>query len=449
MRFEFSFPQGFVWGAATSAYQIEGAWNDDGKGESIWDRFSHTPGKIADGSTGDVACDHYHRYPEDMAVMKAIGLGAYRFSISWPRILPRGHGAVNPKGLAFYSRLVDELLSAGIEPFATLYHWDLPWALQELGGWSNRDVAYYFADYAAVVAKRLGDRVKFWITHNEPWVVAWLGYGWGEHAPGLSDPGLALQVAHHLLLSHGLAVEVLRDCCAKGAEIGIALNLSPIHPATASPEDQRAAHLADGALNRWFLDPLLMGTYPADMLRAFGPLAPQIRAGDMAIISRRIDFLGVNYYTRQMVKHAPQSTYLPISSVQVPGAEYTEMGWEVYPQGLHELLLRLHREYRAPSLYVTENGAAFNDTMDPDGQIRDTRRIQYLHQHILACHRALQDGVKLKGYFVWSLLDNFEWSYGYTKRFGLVYVDYATQKRIPKGSARWYAQVIAQNGVED
>jgi len=444
---EAKFPQGFLWGAATSAYQIEGAWNEDGKGPSIWDTFSHMPGKIRDGSNGDVACDHYHRWREDVALMKELGLKAYRFSVSWPRVLPQGRGPINPKGLDFYDRLVDALLAAGIEPFLTLYHWDLPQALQDLGGWANRDVAYYFADYAAVLVRRLGDRVRWWATHNEPWVVAWLGHGLGEHAPGLRNLKVALQVAHNLLLSHGLAADVLRDG-GKDARVGIILNLSPIHPASAKPEDVQAAQQVDGFYNRWFLDPLFRGSYPADVWALFAPqgLLPHVTPGDMARMARRVDFLGINYYTRAVVAHDPEAEF-GVRYVHVEGSTYTEMGWEVYPQGLYELLVRLHREYKIPALLVTENGAAFPDALTPEGRVHDANRKDYLRAHFLAAHRALQEGVPLLGYFVWSLLDNFEWAYGYTKRFGLIYVDFPTQRRILKDSALWYRQVIAENAV--
>jgi len=441
------FPEEFLWGAATSAYQIEGAWNEDGKGPSIWDMFTHTPGKIRDGSTGDVACDHYHRWTEDVALMKTLGLKAYRFSISWPRIIPQGRGALNQKGLDFYSRLVDALLEASIAPFVTLYHWDLPQALQNLGGWANRDVAYYFSDYVAVIARALGDRVIYWTTLNEPWVVAWVAHGWGEHAPGLRNPKVALQVAHHLLLAHGLAVDVLRDLTKPYAQIGIVLDLSPVHPASENPNDFIAAERADGFRNRWFLDPLFRGSYPVDMLDLYGNLAPEIKPGDMAQISRRLDFLGVNYYTRLVVTYDPKQEF-HVRPVRVQTSEYTEMDWEIYPQGLYELLVRLACEYKVPAIFVAENGAAFNDVLSTDGRIHDEKRIQYLQAHIREAHRAIQDGVPLKGYFVWSLLDNFEWTYGYTKRFGIVYVDYKTLRRIPKESAYWYAKVIENNGLE-
>lgn len=440
------FPEDFLWGVATSAYQIEGAWNEDGKGPSIWDTFAHTPGKIRDGSTGDVACDHYHRWREDIALMKELGLKAYRFSVSWPRVIPQGRGPLNPKGLDFYDRLVDGLLEVGIVPFLTLYHWDLPQALQNLGGWVNRDVAYYFADYAAVLARRLGDRVIYWATHNEPWVMSWVAHGWGEHAPGMRNPKAALQAAHHLLLSHGLAVDVIRDQVGPKAQVGIVLDLSPIYPASDDPKDRVASWQADGFRNRWFLDPLFRGSYPTDMWNLFGKLVPKVKPGDMAQISRRLDFLGVNYYTRTIVAHDPRERF-HVRYVPAETGERTAMGWEIYPSGLYEILVRLHREYQVPTLFVTENGAAFNEELSSDGQIRDEKRIQYLKAHIQQAHRAILDGVPLKGYFVWSLLDNFEWAHGYTKRFGIVYVDYKTLRRIPKESARWYAKVIANNGL--
>ncbi len=443
-----NYPEGFLWGVATSSYQIEGAWNEDGKGMSIWDTFSHTKGKIADGSTGDVACDHYHRWQEDIALMKQMGVNAYRLSVSWPRVLPRGRGTVNPKGLDFYDELVDGLLEAGIAPFVTLYHWDLPQALQDIGGWTSRDVACYFADYTAALAHRLGDRVTHWATHNEPWVAAWLGYGWGEHAPGIRSAACALQVAHHLLLSHGMAVEVLRDLSNPEAQVGIVLNLANVHPASDRQEDLAASRRAEGFHNRWFLEPLFAGSYPQDMSEWYGAQLPEVRPGDMSCISRRVDFLGVNYYTRGIVKSNPEGGPLQLEHVRVEDSEHTEMGWEVYPQGLYELLVKVQQDYNPPALYVTENGAAFADEVTPDGKVQDDRRIAYLQNHLLQAHRAAQEGVPLKGYFAWSLLDNFEWAHGYTKRFGLVHVDFTTQRRIVKDSGWWYRRVIAENGVE-
>lgn len=443
-----NYPEGFLWGVATSAYQIEGAWNEDGKGMSIWDTFSHTQGKIVDGSTGDVACDHYHRWQDDMAMMKQLGVNAYRLSVAWPRVLPHGRGPLNPKGLDFYDQLVDGLLEAGITPFVTLYHWDLPQALQDTGGWTSRDVAHHFADYAAVLARRLGDRVTYWATHNEPWVTAWIGHGWGEHAPGIRSGACALQVAHHLLLSHGMAAECLRDLSGAEAQVGIVLNLSSVHPASDKPEDRAASQRAEGFHNRWFLDPLFTGSYPVDMWEWYGALVPEVRPGDMACISRRLDFLGVNYYTRGVVQSNPKGGLLQLGNVRVETGEHTEMGWEVYPQGLYELLVKVQQDYNPPALFITENGAAFADEVTPEGKVQDERRIDYLHGHLLHAHRAVQEGVPLKGYFAWSLMDNFEWAHGYTKRFGLIYVDFPTQRRIVKDSGWWYRRVIAENGVK-
>ncbi len=443
-----SFPSDFVWGAATAAYQIEGAWNEDGKGESIWDRFSHTPGRIEDGSTGDIACDHYHRWREDVALMQDLGLRAYRFSISWPRLLPEGRGRANPAGFDFYDQLVDALLRAGIEPFVTLYHWDLPQALQDHGGWVARSTAEAFVEYADLTARRLGDRVKHWMTLNEPWVSALVGYRDGRHAPGHTDLDQALAAAHHLLLAHAWAVPVLRQHSPQ-AQVGIVLNLSSQTPASPSAADRAAAWQADGTLNRWFLDPLAARGYPADSVAHYQRPLDFIRPGDMQAIAAPLDFIGINNYTRNVVRsdEAPEAENAP--RTVWPGPEYTDMGWEVYPEGLFELLGRLHFNYRFPALYVTENGAAYPDRIGPDGQVDDPQRVAYLKAHLAAAAQAVTAGVPLRGYFVWSLLDNFEWAHGYTKRFGLIYVDYATQRRIYKTSAHWYRRVIAANAVVD
>jgi len=434
-------PADFLWGAATASFQIEGATREDGRGESIWDRFCATPGKVKDGDTGDPACEHYHRYPQDVALMKELGLRAYRFSIAWPRILPEGTGRVEAKGLDFYDRLVDELLAAGIRPFATLYHWDLPQALQDqYGGWTGRETAEAFAAYVDVVSRRLGDRVKDWITLNEPWCAAWLGYGWGVHAPGLSDPTLAIDATHMLLRGHGLAVPVLRRN-SPGARVGITLNLTPVHPATDSAEDQAAARLSDGLSNRLYLDPIFKGSYPSDLLESFG-YAPDIQAGDMETIGVPLDFLGVNYYQRGVVAADPTGRNPLGKHVRVEGADRTAMDWEIYPEGLRELLVRVHRDYAPPVMYVTENGAAFDDVVAPDGAVHDERRRAYLEAHFAAAARAMTDGAPLEGYFVWSLMDNFEWAEGYSKRFGIICVDYETQQRIVKDSGRWYADLL-------
>ncbi len=441
---EVTFPDEFVWGAATAAYQIEGAAREDGRGPSIWDTFSHTPGKVAGGDTGDVACDHYHRWPEDIALMRELGLDAYRFSLAWPRILPDGTGAVNQQGLDFYDRLVDGLLAAGITPFATLYHWDLPQALQDQGGWANRATVDAFAHYADVVARHLGDRIKHWMTHNEPWVAAFMGHYTGEHAPGHTDFSEALLAAHHILLSHGRAVPVLRAASGPEAQVGIVLFLNWAMPATDSEADRAAARRQDGFVSRWFLDPLFKGEYPADMVKLYGDLVPDISPGDLATIRAPLDFLGINYYFRDVVRHSDQP---PFHTEKLAFTDnITAMGWEIYPDGLGALLRRVARDYQPPAIYITENGAAFPDTPGPDGQVDDQARLAYLRDHLAVCHRAIQDGVPLRGYFVWSLLDNFEWAYGYDKRFGVVYVDYETQARTLKSSGRWYARVARNNG---
>jgi beta-glucosidase len=427
--------------------------HEDGRGESIWDRFSHTPGKIKDGSTGDIACDHYHRWREDVALMKELGLKAYRFSIAWPRILPQGRGQVNQAGLDFYSRVVDALLEAGITPFATLYHWDLPQTLQDAGGWPSRATAQAFVEYADVASRALGDRIKRWITHNEPWCASMLSYQIGEHAPGWQDWPAALAAAHHLLLSHGWAVPVLRQN-SPDSEVGITLNFSPAYPATPSPEDLAAARHFDGYFNRWFADPLFRGTYPDDMVAAYideGHLPPggpdYIHNRDMQAIATPVDFLGVNYYTRTVINSSNASVEADMQGAQPeePGVEHTEMGWEVFPQGLYDLLVRLHTDYKPARIYITENGASYSDGPGSDGQVHDERRVSYLRDHFAAARRAIDAGVPLAGYFIWSLMDNFEWAKGYTQRFGIVWVDYPTQQRIPKDSALWYQQVMAEN----
>jgi beta-glucosidase len=440
----FSFPPDFFWGVSTSAYQIEGAWNEDGKGPSIWDVFTHTPGAMPQNETGDVACDHYHRWPQDLELLRQLGVNAYRFSVSWPRVLPQGRGPLNQPGLDFYDRLVDGLLAAGIEPFLTLYHWDLPQALQEKGGWPQRDTASAFADYAGLIAARLGDRVTWWTTHNEPYVAAILGYATGEHAPGIKDQAAVLQAAHHLLVSHGLAVEAIRVRASRPLQVGISLNLQPVHAASDQPTDRAAAERFDGLVNRWFLDPLFRKSYPSDVLNYLGRLAPRVQAGDLARIAVPIDFLGVNYYSRYVARHRTARSLVDVEQVQPEGAERSLM-WEIYPKGLAELLERLWRDYRPQRLLVTENGTPLADRPDAMGHIDDAERISFLSRHLQALQSVLALGVPVHGYFVWSLLDNFEWAYGYSMRFGLVHVDFATQERTPKASARWYAQV-AQTG---
>jgi beta-glucosidase len=434
------FPKGFALGAATAAYQIEGGAYSDGRGESIWDRFSHTPGKIDRGETGDVASDHYHRWAEDVGLMADLKFNAYRFSIAWPRILPQGSGAVNPAGLDFYDRLVDALLGRGIEPYITLYHWDLPQALQDAGGWPERSVVDRFADYAAVVVRRLGDRAGKWITLNEPWVFAFVGYYLGHHAPGLTDLQAALQAAHHALLAHGKAVDAIRANSRTESRVGITLNLNHVEPATDRQPDLDAARRFDGYFNRWFLDPVFHGRYPEDILAFWEDQAPDMQPGDLAGLPERLDFLGVNNYSRSVIGEGSE---LPMRvRTYRPKGRYTEMDWEVYPDGLYQLLMRVHRDYGPPQIYITENGAAFPDVLSPGGTVDDPERTEYLHDHLFAARRALEEGVPLRGYFAWTLMDNFEWAYGFSKRFGLIYVDYATQARFVKASARWYRRMI-------
>jgi beta-glucosidase len=435
-----AFPRDFLWGAATASYQIEGAANEDGRGESVWDRFAATPGKVRNGDSGAVACDFYHRYRDDIRLMRELGIDAFRFSIAWPRVLPEGRGAVNPKGLDFYDRLVDELVANGITPFCTLFHWDTPQALEDLGGWPNRDTVDAFCEYVDVVSARLGDRVQNWITHNEPWVVAWVGHGWGHHAPGRTSDKEALATAHHLLLSHGRAVEILRRN-SPDAAVGITLNLDYVYAASNDPADGAAVRWVDGLHNRWFLDPIFKGSYPADMLDAWAESMPEVRDGDLATIAAPIDFLGVNNYTSPLV--AADETGGRSQIVRRADVDRTDMGWEVVPDGLHDLLVRLDREYGPHAIYVTENGCAYADVRCHDGQVEDPERQAYLAAYIDAAGRAIAAGVPLRGYFTWSLLDNFEWAWGYWKRFGLVYIDYATLERVPKGSFYWYRDFIA------
>ena len=434
------FPDDFVWGAATASYQIEGAVQEDGRGPSIWDTFSHTPGKTFNGDTGDIAVDHYHRWDQDVALMRELDLGAYRFSVAWPRVIPDGGTAVNEKGLDFYDRLVDGLLEAGIDPWLTLYHWDLPQALGDKGGLVNRDVAGAFEAYTEAVTSRLGDRVKHWITINEPFVAAFLGYWWGIHAPGEKTRAGGLAAAHNLLRMHGTAVDVVRDRVPE-AKVGITLNLTSVYPINGTSADEEAVRIADGIRNRWFIDPICKGEYPEDMIREFGDDVPEIEPGDMELISRPTDFMGLNYYNPDYVsakEDAPQ-----------PEGERTAMGWLVEPRGLKDMMVRVHEDYQPAEMYITENGAAFDDAPPVDGQVHDPRRIAYYHGHLQACLDAVDQGVPLKGYFAWSLLDNFEWAEGYAKRFGIVYVDYSTQARTPKDSARWYSNVIRENRLLD
>ncbi|MGQ0708873.1 MAG: GH1 family beta-glucosidase [Rhodoferax sp.] len=427
------FPPDFAWGVATSAYQIEGAASEGGRGPSIWDRFSHTPGKVLHGDTGDMACDHYHRLEQDLDLIAALGVQAYRFSIAWPRVQPLGHGAWNEEGLAFYDRLVDGLARRGIQAHATLYHWDLPQALQDEGGWENRETAYLFADYARTMALRLQHRVASICTHNEPWCTAVLGHEQGRFAPGLQDRRVMLRAAHHLLLSHGLALQAVRGAGVR-TPLGIVLNMSPAWPASPSAADYELAQREYDLFVRWYMDPLFLGHYPRgeDL-----PVCDVVRGGDLATIAQPLDLLGVNYYTRIWSSAATP----PVPAPQALGV--SDMGWENYPQGLTELLSQLQHDYALPPIYITENGFAHADALQAC-QVHDSARIDYIRTHLQALHSAMRTGADVRGYFYWSLMDNFEWDSGYAKRFGLYHVDYATQTRTPKDSAHWYRAFIAR-----
>jgi beta-glucosidase len=454
------FPPGFAWGAATSAYQTEGAAGADGRGVSIWDTFSRTPGKVSRGDTGDVACDSYHRYREDVGLMSSLGLNALRFSISWPRVQPGGRGAVNQKGLDHYRALLDELGEAGIAAAVTLYHWDLPQELQDEGGWAVRGTAERFAEYAAAVADALGDRVARWITLNEPQVAASHGYRDGEHAPGLRDAAAAAAATHHLLLGHGLAAQALRDRLPDGIPIGITLDLHPVRVLGEDGADtlEQARLITDADMNGVFLEPLLHGRYPARAATDLLPPASLVAAGDLETIRASIDFLGVNYYSRVYLRAGDPADLRrneELARCAVPGVveyrpdwlERTSMGWLVDADGLYDILLRLSKDAPGLALYITENGCAAEDYVDPGGAVNDVERVRFLHQHLEAAARAVNDGANLAGYFVWSLLDNFEWAWGYQKRFGIIFVDFGTQRRIPKSSARFYSEVVRANAV--
>jgi len=474
-----AFPEGFVWGAATAAYQIEGGVDVDGRGPSIWDTFAHTPGRVLAGASGDIACDHYRLWSQDLDLISWLGLSAYRFSISWSRWQPAGRGRIEPRGVEFYDRLVDGLLERGVQPWVTLYHWDLPQGLQETGGWADRDTADRFAEYAASVGEHLGDRVVGIGTLNEPWCSAFLGYAAGVHAPGIQDPAAAVRAAHHLMLGHGQAMSVLR-AQNLDAELGITLNIYPVEPLTERGEDLEAVRRIDGMMNRIFLDPLLRGEYPADVIADLAPVTDFsfVRDGDLKVISAPLDFLGENYYNPHVVTvagtpeavaaqardkargldgmwsdapdgWAPGSPWCGVDEGVVfsgRGLPATSMGWEVEPKGLAQVLDRLVTDYDCPPLYVTENGSAFEDTV-VDGAVEDTERTDYLAGHLSACLDAIEDGVDLRGYFAWSLLDNFEWAWGYTRRFGMVHVDFETQQRTPKASAHYFRDAARANAI--
>jgi len=453
MTEQLQFPPGFLWGAATAAYHIEGAWNSDGKGESIWDRFSHTPGKIRRGDTGDVACDHYYRYAEDVAGMADMGLKAYRFSFSWPRIFPQGSGQPNQRGVDFYKRLIAALHERNIMPVATLYHWDLPQALQNRGGWTRRDTAQRFAEYAAYMFATFGGEVPIWTTHNEPFCTAFFGHGNGSHAPGIRWPWHILKVAHHVLLSHGLAVQAFRAAALHPVgglpdpTIGIVLLLWPHQAATKHPRDIAAARRIDGAMNRMFLEPLFHRSYPEDMLRHFARrfIAPRIRDGDLELISQPIDYVGINTYSRTVNRASWTDWLMGARQVPQPGVP-TKMGWEVYPPGIYDVINMVH-SYTDRPIYITENGAAYEDQVNFDGSIDDQERIDYITAYLEQIHRAIRAGIDVRGYFVWALMDNFEWNLGYSMRFGLWYTDYVTLKRNWKRSAYWYRDLIARNAL--
>jgi beta-glucosidase len=435
------FPYGFHFGASTSAYQIEGAVAEDGRQPSIWDAFAHQSGRIKDGSNGDIACDHYHRWESDVALIQSLGHNAYRFSIAWPRVVPQGRGAVNAKGLDFYDRLVDRLLESGIAPYATLYHWDLPLALHAKGGWLNRDTCHAFADYAAVVAQRLGDRVYGYATLNEPRCSATVGYLEGRHAPGETNQAKALQAAHHLMLAHGLGMQALR-ANTRTARLGVVLDVKPYHAADDSAASRQAAHNAYGVFNRWFMDPMFLGHYPQDIWDGYGADVPAVQAGDLGTICQPIDSLGINYYSRGHVEYSVAKPFPHTAEVRCASSSFSDMGWEIWPDGLREMLVRIHHDYKVPDLYVAENGAAMDDALE-NSQVYDPVRRDYLQSHIAAVAEAREAGVPISAYLAWSLLDNYEWGHGYTRRFGICYVDYPTQKRIPKTSALWLRDFIA------
>ncbi len=443
---KFIFPKNFLWGVATASYQIEGAYKEDGKGESIWDRFCHIPDKVVNSDTGDIACDHYHLYPEDVKLLKELGVKTYRLSLSWPRIFPEGKGQPNEKGMEFYKKLINLLIENDITPAITLYHWDLPQKLQDIGGWANRKVVEHFESYARYVFKELGDLVPIWITHNEPWVVSFVGNWYGVHAPGITDFTTALQVSHNLLLSHGRVVKAYRQMDYKG-QIGITLNMCSSYPASENAVDIEAAKISDSHNIRWFADPVLKGCYPEDLINLYKKkgILPFMPEEDLKEISVPIDFLGINYYSSHHIAYDKNSYPLETKDIET-GREKTFMGWEIYPEGLYDLLLYLHNNYNGINLMITENGAAYNDIVNHEGKVEDDNRLDYLYKHLIEAHKAIENGVNLIGYYVWSFMDNFEWAEGYSKRFGITYVDYKTQKRILKKSGLWYKEVIKNNG---
>lgn len=444
---EFVFPEGFLWGTTTSAYQIEGGFRSDGKGESVWDRFTHTPGNIKNNDTGDIACDHYHLYKEDVKLLKELGVKSYMFSINWPRVFPEGKGKPNEKGMDFYRDLVKLLVQNGIRPVVTLFHWEMPQKLQDAGGWANRETALQFERYAQYVFRELGNSVPIWITFSEPWVSSFVSYWFGGHPPGIRDYSTAMLAAHNIMLAHGMTVHAFREMQMQG-EIGISLNLNPVYPATEDEKDLAAAGRHSDFLNGWFLDPIFKGKYPEELMNWLSNkvMLPEIKEGDMDIISTPIDFLGLNSYSSSSVLHNSMDWPLQTGFANT-GKARTDSDWEIYQEGLYDLLMYLHNEYNGVKIIITENGAAFKDVIESDGKINDDDRLRYLNDHILQAHKAVNEGVNLAGYFVWSFLDNFEWNSGYSKRFGLIYVDYSTLKRTIKKSGWWYRKVIENNGI--
>jgi beta-glucosidase len=443
----YRFPAAFSWGTATASYQVEGAWNEDGKGESIWDRFAHTPGKILNGDTGDVACDQYHRYREDVALMKELGFGSYRFSISWPRIYPTGKGAVNQKGLDYYNRLVDELLANGIRPFPTLYHWDLPQALQDEGGWANREIVGAFTDYATTCVRALGDRVKNWIVFNEPWVFTFLGYITGIHAPGITDRATGLKAMHNVTLAQASAVRAMRALGTPEA-IGTAFSMSASYPSSESEEDRAAAERHHAFANDWFLRPAMRGEYPRAYLDQEKALAEMdVRPGDMDAVRAPLDFIGINLYTRTVVGYNPDEKYLGIRQLPLPGPK-TDFGWEVWPAAIYRMIRRIWDDYRTP-IYVTENGCSYSTGPGPDGRVNDSQRVDFYRGYVGQVARAMEEGADVRGYYAWSLIDNFEWAMGYSQRFGIIYCDFENgQKRIVKDSGYWFRELISRGEIE-
>jgi beta-glucosidase len=443
-----SFPKDFLWGTASASYQIEGGWNEDGKGESIWDRFSHTPGKIKNGNTGDVATDFYHRYADDIAMMADLGLNAARISLSWPRIMPTGKGPVNQKGLDFYRRVVDEMLACNIQPWVTLYHWDLPQTLEDAGGWPNRDLAEYFRDYAGVVADALGDGVKHWMAFNEPWIFTILGYHLGIHAPGRHEIDSAIKATHTVNLAQGMAVRAIRESKNHPDAVGTAFSMSPVHPETGSLEDRTAAQRWHRFYNMWFLDTVMHGKYPEAYLHGSVEDHVEVRAGDMDLIKAPLDFIGINLYTRAVVAHDSTDRYLGVKQVRPGGEELTEFGWEVYPQALSEMILHISKDYPGIPIYVTENGCSYGDGPGADGKVKDQRRVSFLRRFISEVGHAMKAGADVRGYFLWTFTDNFEWAEGFQQRFGIVHCNFQTQQRIVKESGHWYAR-LARTGALD